>query len=220
MEGALLQRALTRSEGSWQQGWWTVAHALLEAAHGCVLVSHISQIWLESISAEYLCIRGALCRSRWWLREVLEDGTLEVLNLPLRRNLRWSSLLFSSFYLFEQIFSIQEYPLPILMKLMDKALEFPSSVSSALFKDSSRHTLDLLFDFLEWLVIIILDLLSLVLDVLELKDLPRDPAQRHSFELTQQSMAKGLAHRNIKATCLIALVRLLYFDCTIRYITI
>jgi hypothetical protein len=83
------------------------------------------------------------------LFKVLEDGALEVLNLPLRRNLRWSSLLFSSFDLFEQIFSIQEYPLPILMKLMDKAFKFLSGVSSALFEDSSWHTLDLLFDFLE-----------------------------------------------------------------------
>lgn len=83
------------------------------------------------------------------LFKVLEDGALEVLDLPLRRYLRWSSLLFSSFDLFEQIFSIQEYPLPILMKLMDKALKFLGSISSAFFKDSSRHALDLLFDFLE-----------------------------------------------------------------------
>ena len=42
--------------------------------------------------------------------------------------------------------------------------------------------------------------MSLVFDVLELKDLPCDPAQCHSFELTPKSMAKGLAHRYIKAT--------------------
>ena len=62
--------------------------------------------------------------------------------------------------------------------------------------------------------------MSLVLDVLELEDLPSDPAQRHSLELTQESMAKGFAHRNIEATSFIALVRFLYFDCTISYITI
>lgn len=58
------------------------------------------------------------------------------------------------------------------------------------------------------------------MDILELEDLPRDPAERHSFKLAQQPMSKGLAHRNIKATSLIALVNLLYFDSTIRYITI
>ena len=138
----------------------------------------------------------------------------------MRCNLRWSSLLFASFNLFEQIFSIQEYPLPVLMKLMDKALKFTSSVSSTLFKDSSRHALDLLFDFLKRLVIVILDLLCLVLDILELKYLPRDPSLRNSLELTQESMPKGLSHRNIEAPSLVPLVSFLYFDCTIRDITI